>query len=212
MLNVFALLVGVSHFIVIAFFFFGQISIGETKYVSNLISTDGLYMNIQTFFVLLQFTCCFGFVKLHSHRSAAALETLFLAIAWVGWSILILCYGSNSDVSDLHFMGVGLWFAGAVVYFAALIYELYSINHNIYTSSVLFLLYISSVVLGTLFVIGFFNHWASAWIFEHCSFMAFSLAHIFLFVVDLCTDTAQGDPGIFKHVRIELFSPPGCGT
>jgi hypothetical protein len=210
-LNLCALLVGGGHFVVIVFYFAGQISLGEGKYVSNLISTDGFYMNIQTFFVLLQFTCCFGFVRLHSRRPAAGLESLFLAVAWTGWLVLILCYGSDSDTSTLHLLGVGVFFSGIVVYFACLIYELHSINHNVFTSCVLFLLYIASIVLGTLFVVGFFSGWKAAWIFEHCSFMAFSLAHIFLFAVDVCTDTDQRSAhGMFNGVRIE--PPASCSS
>ena len=72
MLNVFALMVGAGHFVVIAFYFFGMLSAGKEEYVSNLLSVDGVYMNIQTCFVLLQLTCCFGFVKFHSPRPAAA--------------------------------------------------------------------------------------------------------------------------------------------
>ena len=204
-LNVFALLVGVCHFGVISFYFFGLVSDGKARYVSNLISSDGLYMNLQTLLVLLQLTCCFGFVRFHSSsRTRVAVETLFLCMAWAGWLILILCYGSVSGLSNLHFCGVAIFFCGVVVYFALLILELYFYYPaSLVVSRVLMGLYLVSVVFGALFVIGFFNGWGAAWVFEHLAFMAFAASHFFLFLVDLCAEGVGGG-GMFGEMKIEL--------
>jgi hypothetical protein len=162
---------------------------------------------MQTFCVLLQFTCCFGFVRFHSPKSTGfrvAVETFFLVLAWVGWLLLILCYGSEADLSGVHYCGVAIFFCGVVVYFALLIFELYSVSDGVVVGVVLFGLYVTSIVFGGLFLVGFFSGWGVAWVFEHLAFMAFSLAHIFLFVVDLCTDTEQEKQGMFRGVRIKL--------
>ena len=204
MLNVFALLIGLCHFVLIAVYFGGLVEDGTSRYVSNLISSDALYMNLQTLFVLLQFTCCFGFVRFHATKSTAfrvAVETMFLIIAWVGWLVLILCYGSVSELSGLHFCGVGLFFCGVVVYFMLLIFELYSVSENMVVGGVLLGLYFTSIVFGTLFMVGFFNEWGAAWVFEHLAFMTFALSHVFLFAVDVCADV-EVEMGMFKDIRI----------
>ncbi len=64
-------------------------------------------------------------------------------------------------------------------------------------------LYLVSVVFGALFVIGFFNGWGAAWVFEHLAFMAFAASHFFLFLVDLCAEV-DGGGGMFDGLRIEL--------
>jgi hypothetical protein len=201
-LSLFALSVGICHLVVILVYFFGLVHAGTAKYVSSLLSNDAMYMNLMTFFVLLQLTTCFGFVRLHTYWSTGlriVTESLFLAISWIGWCILIICYKVEGSVSRLHYLGVGLFVTGGVIYFAFLIWELYRVNQNAYASWVLMLLYFASVFLGALFIIGFFLDWKSSWIFEHLAFTAFSLAHIFLFSVDMCAEHIS----MFKGVRIE---------
>ena len=69
-LNVFALLVGTCHIAVILVYFFGCVKDGSKNYISNILSNDKLYMNLMTFFVLLQLTVCFGFVRMHALTSS----------------------------------------------------------------------------------------------------------------------------------------------
>ncbi len=102
-------------------------------------------------------------------------------------------------MSRLHYLGVGLLVTGGVIYFAFLIWELYQVNQNAFASWVLMLLYFASVFLGALFIVGFFLDWGSSWIFEHLAFTAFSLAHIFLFSVDMCV----GHINMLNGIRIE---------
>jgi hypothetical protein len=216
-LNVFALLVGVGHAVVIGVYFGGLVSSRTPRYVSNLISSDRVYMNLMTFFVLLQLSVCFGFVRLHASSWRTAVETVFLAIAWVGWLVLILCFGSVSETSQLHFLGVGLFFAGVVLYFIALIYEQYQASNSVVASAVLFSLYLASMVLGALFLVGFFSGWDAAWVFEHLAFMMFAASHVFLFCVDLvCVVEASEtrSSNLFSHCRIDrawLPMPRGDG-
>ena len=204
MLSLFSLMAGIGQIVVIMVYFFGLLRDNDSEFVSDLLSSDPLFVNIMTFFVLLQLTACFGFVRIHSPDSTStrvAIESMFLTVSWVGWCVLILRYkdpdssggdGSSGGVSKLHFLGVGLFLSGGVVYFAFLMWELYSSSNNnnrrngneCYASATLMLLYISSVVLGGLFIVGYFSGWSSAWIFEHCAFMLFSAAHIFLFCIE----------------------------
>jgi hypothetical protein len=206
LLNVLALLVGIGHFVVINIYFWGLVNSGAPQYVSNLISNNKVYMNIMTFFVLLQLSVCFGFVRLHSSTPwRAAAETVFLAVAWVGWLLLILCFGSVSEVSQLHFLGVGLFFSGVIVYFILLIYELYSSFSESVGGRVLFALYLASIVLGALFIVGFFYGWGSAWVFEHLAFMMFAASHIFLFCVDFFSSVEPQERSLFSDCRIVSF-------
>jgi hypothetical protein len=148
---------------------------------------------------------CFCFVRLHSSAPwRAVVETLFLVIAWVGWLLLILCFGSVSEMSQLHFLGVGLFFSGVIVYFIFLIYERYAASDSVLVSGVLFVLYMTAVVLGALFLIGFFHGWGVAWIFEHLAFMAFSASHIFLFCVDFMCEVKHREFNMFSQCRITL--------
>jgi hypothetical protein len=133
---------------------------------------------------------------------------MFLIVAWVGWLLLILCYGSDSDLSGLHYCGVALFFCGVVVYFALLIFELYSVSVGLVVGDVLFGLYVTSIVFGTLFIVGFFSEWGMAWVFEHLAFMAFSMSHIFLFAVDVCTD-AEVEKEVISDNRINIPLMPG---
>jgi hypothetical protein len=229
MLSIFALVVGIGHIVVIMVYFFGLIRDNDSEFVSDLLSSDPLYVNIMTFFVLLQLTACFGLVRLNSSRSTlfrVAVESVFLAVSWVGWCILIIRYRTDNGVSKLHFLGVGLFVSGGVVYFAFLIWEMYRANGNEYANATLMLLYISSIVLGFLFIYGYFSGWGSSWVFEHCAFMLFSASHIFLFcmesngsssssdnndnsglLVESTSTTTTTDNSLFSGVRIQ-FDPP----
>jgi hypothetical protein len=197
LLSVFALTVGVGHMAVILVHLLGLIREGRASFVSDLLSHNRLYMNLNTFFVLLQFTACFGFVRLHSRTSSAArvaTESLFLSLSWFGWCVLILRYEDGSNgVSKLHFLGVGLFVGGGVVYFAFLMWELYVANERECFSGLLLLLYAASVVLGALFILGYFLGWESAWICEHCGFAVFSLSHSYLFFLDVSNGEENPD-------------------
>ena len=212
MLSLFALVVGFGHIIVIMVYFFGLIRNNDAEFVSDLLSSDQLYVNIMTFFVLLQLTACFGFVRLYSPDSTlcrVAVESMFLAVSWIGWCVLIIRYKSESGVSRLHFLGVGLFVSGGVVYFAFLMWEIYRRDGNEYANFTLMLLYISSIVLGFLFICGYFSGWSSSWIFEHLAFMLFSAAHIFLFCMEArdCPENNSNEASdFFNGVRIECDS------
>jgi hypothetical protein len=202
---IFSLAVGTGHLTVILVYFFGLIRDGKVNYISDILSSDKLYMNLMTFFVLLQLTVCFGFVRVHtpaSNATSVLVELLFLALSWIGWCILIIQYEVNGEVSRLHYMGVGLFVCGGVVYFAFLIWELY--NRDACVSWVLILLYISSAVLGFLFIVSYFAGSGTAWIFEHTAFIAFSLAHMVLFYQDMEGEAGGSVAGLFDGVRIEL--------
>ncbi len=189
LLCVFALLVCAGHIAVILVHFFALVRDNRTNYVSDLLNHNKLYMHLMTFFVLLQLTACFGFVRLHAYFSTAtrvAAESLFLSLSWIGWCVLILRFEDGEQVSRLHFLGVGLFVGGGVVYFAFLMWELYAANEREGLSGVLVLLYLASVVLGALFIFGYFSGWELAWICEHCAFVLFSLAHSYLFYLDGC--------------------------
>ena len=232
LLSLFSLMAGIGQIVVIMVYFFGLLRDNETEFVSDLLSSnDPLFVNVMTFFVLLQLTACFGFVRLHSPDSTStrvAIESMFLTVSWVGWCVLILRYNNNNNtdgnnnndrrgVSKLHFLGVGLFLSGGVVYFAFLMWELYSRNRNGYASAALMLLYISSVVLGGLFIIGYFSGWSCAWIFEHCAFMLFSAAHIFLFCIEAATSSSSssssssisGGGGCYYDDYNYYYSPGG---
>lgn len=187
LLSLFALVVCVGHISVIFVHFFGLVREHKSDYVSDLLNHNKLYMNLMTFFVLLQLTACFGFVRLHARRSTVtrvAIESLFLSLSWIGWCVLIARFEDGDRVSRLHFLGVGFFVGGGVVYFACLMWELYERNAHECFSGVLVLLYIVSVFSGIFFIVGYFSDWKSAWIFEHCGFMVFSLAHSYLFYLD----------------------------
>lgn len=205
-LNLFALLVGISHITVILVYFFGCVKESKATYVSDMLNNDKLYMNLMTFFVLLQLTACYGFVRMHalsSNVTRVLIESFFLAVSWVGWCILLIQYKTNGDVSRLHFLGVGLFVGGGVVYFACLIWEMYASNKAEGAGGVLIFLYCASVVLGFLFILGFFFKWGSAWIFEHAAFVVFSLAHNYLFYVDVREEVGEMGHGLFDSLRIE---------
>ena len=202
---IFSLAVGVGHLTVMLVYFFGLIRDGKVNYISDILSSNKLYMNLMTFFVLLQLTVCFGFVRVHTPASTATrvfTESLFLAVSWIGWCILISRYEVNGEVSRLHFMGVGLFVSGGVVYFAFLIWEMYDRDKCV--SGLLVLLYISSAVLGGLFLISYFAGWGVSWIFEHTAFIAFSLAHMVLFYNDMEAEAGVSVAGLFDGIRIEL--------
>jgi hypothetical protein len=205
-LNVFALLVGVCHITVILVYFFGCVGEGKATYISDILNDNKLYMNLMTFFVLLQLTACYGFVRVHARSSNVTrvlVESMFLAVSWIGWCILILQYKAHGGVSRLHFLGVGLFVSGGVVYFAFLIWEMYASNQAEDAGGVLIFLYCASVALGFLFILGFFCGWGSAWIFEHAAFIVFSLAHNYLFYVDVREEVGDLGSGIFDSLRIE---------
>jgi hypothetical protein len=131
------------------------------------------------------------------------IESLFLAVAWVGWCILISKFDAGDEVSRLHFFGVGLFVSGGVVYFAFLIWELYDENQEEWVCAVLVVLYVASTVLGLLFIYGYFAGWGAAWIFEHLSFTVFSLAHFFLFYIDMSDEVEAEGFGLFDSLRID---------
>ena len=193
LLFAFALLVCFGHITVILVHFFGLVgdSNRTDSYVSDLLHHNKLYMNLMTFFVLLQLTACFGFVRLHACWSTAtrvAVESLFLSLSWIGWCVLIVFFEDGGQYSRLHFMGVGLFVGGGVVYFAFLMWELYVANEREGASEwVLMFLYFTSAVLALLFIIGYFSGWESAWIFEHCAFVVFSMSHGYIFSLDVCS-------------------------
>lgn len=181
----FALVVSFGQFIVLLVYFWELVNDDKSNFVSDLLSHNRLYLNLMTFFVLLQLTACFGFVRLHSRLSSAtrvAIESMFLALAWIGWCVLIVRYENGESISKMHFLGVGFFVGGGVVYFAFLIWELYEERNC--DCSILCFLYTSSVTLGALFILGYFAGWVSAWIFEHLAFMTFSLSHAYLFYLD----------------------------
>lgn len=202
----FSLAVGVGHLAVLLIYFIGLIMDKKVNYISDILSSDKLYLNLMTFFVLLQLTVCFGFVRVHapiSNATRVLIELLFLTVSWIGWCILISRFEYNGDVSRLHFMGVGLFVTGGVVYFAFLIWEMYDANREKGVSRVLVLLFISSAVLGVLFIITYFAGSSVSWIFEHCAFIAFSLAHIVLFSNDMEEEAGVSVADLFDNVRIE---------
>jgi hypothetical protein len=167
-------------------------------------------MNLNTFFVLLQLTACFGFVRLHAPLSTAtrvALESMFLSVSWVGWCALNLKYNAEGEVSRFHFLGVGLFVSGGMVYFAFLMWELYVANRRQNVNWLLVLLYIMSVAFGGLFILGYFAEWAFAWIFEHFAFIVFSLAHSYLFWLDFCSAEEEEyvESAIFNGVKINCI-------
>jgi hypothetical protein len=203
LLSIFALLVGTGHITVILVYFLGLFRENKSDYVSDLLKNNVLYMNLMTFFVLLQLTACFGFVRLHAGRSTMtrlAIESMFLVMAWVGWCVLIV--QSHSGFSMLHFMGVGLFVGGSVVYFAFLIWELYVATECECTSRVLVVCYVTSVILCALFIFGYMLGWSSAWIFEHSAFTVFSLAHSYMFWVD--AGGYEERSGMFDDIQIDL--------
>jgi len=203
-LNVFALLVGTCHIAVILVYFFGCVKDGSKNYISNILSNDKLYMNLMTFFVLLQLTVCFGFVRMHALTSSVTrvlVECMFLAVSWIGWCVLILQYKIHGEIAYLHFLGVGLFVSGGVVYFAFLIWEMYA--SSVDEHSVLVFLYFATVVLALLFILGFFSEWDCAWIFEHAAFLMFSVAHNYLFYADARDDFGEMGRGLFDSLRIE---------
>ena len=230
LLFVFALLVCVGHITVILVHFFGLVrnSNRTDSYVSDLLQHNKLYMNLMTFFVLLQLTACFGFVRLHAHWSTAtrvAVESLFLSLSWTGWCVLIVFFEDSSSSSSsnggnggqqqqqqysrLHFMGVGLFVGGGVVYFAFLMWELYVANTTTTTELersgasewVLVFLYITSAVLALLFIIGYFSGWESAWIFEHCAFVVFSMSHGYIFSLDVYSSSSSDSSCVEEERR-----------
>ena len=203
-LNVFALLVGTGHIAVILVYFFGCVRDGSKNYISNILSNNKLYMNLMTFFVLLQLTACFGFVRMHALTSSVTrvfVECMFLAVSWIGWCVLIIRYKIHGEISYLHYLGVGLFVSGGVVYFAFLIWEMYASNED--EHSVLVFLYCATVVFAFLFILGFFSEWDCAWIFEHAAFLMFSVAHNYLFYVDVRDDVSEMGRGLFDSLRIE---------
>ena len=206
--SAFALTVCVCHITVILVYFMGLVENNETDYVSSILHHNRLYMNLMTFFVLLQLTACLGFVRIHARTSNATrvfVESLFLAVAWVGWCVLISKFSAGDDVSRLHFLGVGLFVGGGMVYFAFLIWEMYDVDQEEWVSAVLILLYIASVVLGLLFIYGYFSGWEAAWICEHLAFTIFSLAHFFLFYIDMNVEVeVETGVGLFDSLRIDL--------
>jgi hypothetical protein len=205
--SAFALVVCVCHITVILVYFLGLVKDHEKDYVSSILHHDRLYMNLMTFFVLLQLTACLGFVRIHARALNAVrvfIETLFLAVAWVGWCILISKFGTGSEVSRLHFLGVGLFVSGGVVYFAFLIWELYDVDREEWVSAILIVLYVASAVLGLLFIYGYFAGWEAAWLFEHLAFTIFSLAHFFLFYIDMNNEVEARGVGLFDSLRIDL--------
>ena len=210
LLSVFALLVGLGHISVILVYFFGVIGDNKSDFISDILFRDRFYMNINTFFVLLQLTACFGFVRLHASSSTAtrvALESIFLSVSWVGWCILNIRYNAVGEVSRMHFLGVGLFVSGGMVYFAFLMWELYVANRRESVNWLLVILYFMSIAFGALFILGYFAEWASAWIFEHFAFMVFSLAHSYLFCLDLSGDIdgdeLEEESTIFDGMRID---------
>ena len=64
MLSLFALVVGFGHIIVIMVYFFGLLRNNDAEFVSDLLSSDRLYVNIMTFFVLLQLTACLAYYNM----------------------------------------------------------------------------------------------------------------------------------------------------
>ena len=210
LLSIFALLVGLGHIAVILVYFFGLVRDKKTDFISDILFRDRLYMNLNTFFVLLQLTACFGFVRLHAPFSTAtrvALESMFLSVSWVGWCALNLKYNAVGEVSRFHFLGVGLFVSGGMVYFAFLMWELYVANRRESVNWLLVLLYIMSVAFGGLFILGYFAEWAFAWIFEHFAFIVFSLAHSYLFWLDFCNAEEEEyvESAIFSGVKINCI-------
>ena len=202
-LNLFALLVGTCHIAVILVYFFGSLKDGSRNYISHILSNNRLYMNLMTFFVLLQLSVCFVFVRMHALTSSVTrvlVECLFLAVAWIGWCVLIIQYKIHGEVSHLHFLGVGLFVGVGMVYFAFLIWEMHASSED--EDSVLVSLYCATVVLAFLFILGFFCKWDCAWIFEHAAFLMFSVAHNYLFYADVRCDEEMRR-GLFDSLRIE---------
>jgi hypothetical protein len=191
LMTVFAMFVALGHVSVLLVYFFGVVRAKKTDFVSDILSRDRLYMNLNTFFVLLQLSACFALVRFHAPFSTAgrvAVESMFLSVSWVGWCVLNLKYNSGGEVSRMHFLGVGLFVSGGIVYFAFLMWELYMANRRERVSGLLVLLYFMSVVFGGLFILGYFAGWTIAWVFEHSAFIVFSMAHSYLFWLDLCGD------------------------
>jgi hypothetical protein len=65
-------------------------------------------------------------------------------------------------------------------------------------------LYVASAVLGLLFIYGYFAGWEAAWLFEHLAFTIFSLAHFFLFYIDMNNEVEARGVGLFDSLRIDL--------
>jgi len=153
---------------------------------------------------VLQLTACFGFVRMHAMTSSVTrvfVECMFLAVSWIGWCVLIIRYKIHGEISYLHYLGVGLFVSGGVVYFAFLIMEMYASNED--EHSVLVFLYCATVVFAFLFILGFFSEWDCAWIFEHAAFLMFTVAHNYLFYVDVRDDVSEMGRGLFDSLRIE---------
>lgn len=174
--------------------YFGSYGQPGDKYVSDLLFEIVPYKVLMTVFVGVQCVFCFMFVVrlMHALPVLFWIQIVSIVACLVGWITLNTKYLSDDGkTSDTHKYGTLVFMLGMGLYFVCMMYAIRSflihVSRDVLRAVIAYLvvaLFLTTIALGIVFVVGLFDGIPNAWVYEHSAFMAIVLAHIAFFSLE----------------------------
>ena len=174
--------------------YYQQIGEPQGLFVSEILFTEMAYKICMTFFVFVQLVMCGLYLYRFWPSVATVVGYIGIAAGIGGWLSLNDRYMNESGKTTFtHHAGTIVFLLGAVFYVSAIMTTMWDlISHSCWSGNLgrnmlvylVIALWAGTIAMGITFMDGAFaNGLEKSWIYEHTTFLLFTLTHVFLFML-----------------------------